>query len=271
MMDSTLRDTMSNDTEKPTQSYIALIATAILSKNSRKMLLSEIYSWIVESFPYYKGRDRSWRNSVRHNLSLNECFVKSGRGDNGKGNYWSIHPANMDDFLRGDFRRRRARRRVRKASTGSSAHDSLDGKRDNSQRFPYASGYTIMKTASVPVQDLIQMFGVQNVLSAEERQMVFFKRIIEGINTIPQSNPYEVGLEYPGIDANNNTEHSRQPYPPQKHELCVTVPTHTEFVMNDVNHDAAPLCEEMYSKDDEIERWHDTLPEIKLDDDFIMY
>nr|CRZ26106.1 Bm721 [Brugia malayi] len=31
-----------------------------------------------------------------------------------KGHYWAIHPANLDDFKRGDFRRRRAQRKVRR-------------------------------------------------------------------------------------------------------------------------------------------------------------
>lgn len=59
-------------------------------------------------------QEKSWRNSVRHNLSLNECFVKAGRSDNGKGHFWAIHPANLEDFSKGDYHRRRARRRIRR-------------------------------------------------------------------------------------------------------------------------------------------------------------
>ncbi|ESO83716.1 hypothetical protein LOTGIDRAFT_79766, partial [Lottia gigantea] len=95
--------------KKPNMSYIGLISMAIQSSSSKKMLLSEIYRWIVNNFPYYKMSDRSWRNSVRHNLSLNECFIKCGRSDNGKSHYWTIHPANMNCFSHGDFRRRHAR------------------------------------------------------------------------------------------------------------------------------------------------------------------
>ncbi|XP_045216637.2 forkhead box protein D5-C-like isoform X2 [Mercenaria mercenaria] len=105
---------MDSDLKSPGLSYIALISMAIQSSDSKKMLLSEIYHWISEHFPYYQMKDKSWRNSIRHNLSLNECFVKSGRSENGKGNYWSIHPANIEDFSKGDYRRRRARRQVRK-------------------------------------------------------------------------------------------------------------------------------------------------------------
>lgn len=61
-------------------------------------------------------QDKNWRNSVRHNLSLNDCFVKAGRSDNGKGHFWAIHPSNYQDFSNGDYHCRRARRRVRRVA-----------------------------------------------------------------------------------------------------------------------------------------------------------
>ena len=99
---------------KPNHSYIGLIAMAILSARDRKLVLSDIYQWILDNYPYFRTRGPGWRNSIRHNLSLNDCFIKSGRSANGKGHYWAIHPANVDDFQKGDFRRRRAQRRVRR-------------------------------------------------------------------------------------------------------------------------------------------------------------
>lgn len=105
---------LSND-NKPTQSYIALIAMAILSSPERKMVLSDIYKHILDNYPFYKTQDKSWRNSIRHNLSLNECFIKAGRSENGKGNYWAIHPSNEDDFAKGDYRRRRTMRKSKRA------------------------------------------------------------------------------------------------------------------------------------------------------------
>ncbi|KAF6723763.1 Forkhead box protein B1 [Oryzias melastigma] len=99
---------------KPNQSYIALISRAILSSEDKKLLLCDIYQWIMDRYPYFKSKDKNWRNSVRHNLSLNECFIKAGRSDNGKGHFWAIHPANYQDFSKGDYHCRRARRRVRR-------------------------------------------------------------------------------------------------------------------------------------------------------------
>lgn len=99
---------------KPQHSYIGLIAMAILSSPDQKLVLSDIYQHILDNYPYFRSRGPGWRNSIRHNLSLNDCFIKSGRSANGKGHYWAIHPANIDDFKKGDFRRRKAQRKVRK-------------------------------------------------------------------------------------------------------------------------------------------------------------
>lgn len=100
---------------KPALSYIALIAKSILESQQKRLSLGSIYGWIEKNYPYFLNKGQGWRNSVRHNLSLNDCFIKAGRCEDGKGNYWAIHPANIQDFMRGDFRqRRRSRRRGRK-------------------------------------------------------------------------------------------------------------------------------------------------------------
>lgn len=87
---------------------------AILSSPEAKLVLSDIYQHILDHYPYFRTRGPGWRNSIRHNLSLNDCFIKAGRSANGKGHYWAIHPANVEDFRKGDFRRRKAQRKVRK-------------------------------------------------------------------------------------------------------------------------------------------------------------
>ncbi|KAM7410159.1 hypothetical protein PAMA_001552 [Pampus argenteus] len=102
---------LSKSAEKPNQSYIALISKAILASEQKKLLLCDIYQWIMDHYPYFKIKDKNWRNSVRHNLSLNDCFIKTGRSENGKGHFWAIHPSNYQDFSNGDYHCRRARRR----------------------------------------------------------------------------------------------------------------------------------------------------------------
>ncbi len=101
-------------TGKPGVTYMELIARAILSKPSQKIMLTDIYDYILENFPYYRTTQVTWRNAVRHNLSTQECFVKSGRADNGRGYFWAIHPANVKAFQSGNFQRREAKVRVQK-------------------------------------------------------------------------------------------------------------------------------------------------------------
>ncbi|OAF71664.1 Nuclear transport factor 2 [Intoshia linei] len=77
---------------KPPYSYASLITYAINSSSTKKMTLSEIYNWIMEHYPFYKNATNGWKNSIRHNLSLNKCFTKLPRtkDDPGKGSYWKI-------------------------------------------------------------------------------------------------------------------------------------------------------------------------------------
>ena len=101
---------------KPPQSYIALISVAILESSDRRLILTDIYQHVLDNHPYYRSSTCAWRNSIRHNLSVNECFLKSGRARSGRGFFWSVHEACIADFERGDFNRRQARSRVQCAS-----------------------------------------------------------------------------------------------------------------------------------------------------------
>ena len=160
--------------KRPGLSYIALVSKAILSTPQQKMLLSEIYQWITENYPYYRMEDRSWRNSIRHNLSLNECFVKCGRDGSGKGHYWSIHEANVADFMKEDFRRRYARRRVRRTEDRN-GHSSPLGPRhwgggyggDGVKCGSYRS-YEPMTTTVLPTDVLVMQYGAEAILTRNE-------------------------------------------------------------------------------------------------------
>ncbi|TRY94262.1 hypothetical protein DNTS_025331 [Danionella cerebrum] len=100
---------------KPPFSFSLLIYMAIEQSPCKSLPVKDIYGWILKHFPYFSSAPSGWKNSVRHNLSLNKCFRKVDRsigkpgvcchGDvssflfmntasetNGKGSLWCVHP-----------------------------------------------------------------------------------------------------------------------------------------------------------------------------------
>ncbi|XP_068027239.1 forkhead box protein P3-like, partial [Melanerpes formicivorus] len=85
-------------TARPPYTYAVLIRWAILESPQRQRSLAEIYHWFSRSFGYFRHSAATWKNAVRHNLSLHKCFVRVQGG-------WTVDEA--------EFRRRRAQRCLR--------------------------------------------------------------------------------------------------------------------------------------------------------------
>ncbi|UJR33967.1 hypothetical protein I4U23_021383 [Adineta vaga] len=166
LIDLVLFEDENESPKKPNQSYLEIIAEAILKSPNRMMQLYEIYDYFQRKYRYFADNvNKSWRNSVRHNLSLNECFVKAGRGNNGKGHYWRIHELAETEFEQGRFRRRRYRQQIRELQMQtSSIHHSPYGGHESLPNF-YPSPTNSYYMCSPPPPPYHTMYSTPNTSS----------------------------------------------------------------------------------------------------------
>ncbi|KAK0526928.1 hypothetical protein OC835_005133 [Tilletia horrida] len=82
-----------NPKMKPTQPYPNLIRLTLLTSVTGRLTLSELYEAMAEHFPWFKSQGMSWKNSIRHNLSINSAFLrveKPQRDARDKGSLWFV-------------------------------------------------------------------------------------------------------------------------------------------------------------------------------------
>lgn len=79
---------------RPPFTYASLIRQAILDAPEQQLTLNEIYSWFIHKFAYFRRNAATWKNAVRHNLSLHKCFM---RRENVKGAVWIV---DEDEYMK---------------------------------------------------------------------------------------------------------------------------------------------------------------------------
>ncbi|XP_030588347.1 forkhead box protein P2-like [Archocentrus centrarchus] len=84
---------------RPPFTYATLIRQAIMEASDMQLTLNEIYNWFTRTFAYFRRNAATWKNAVRHNLSLHKCFV---RVENVKGAVWTVDEV--------EYQRRRSQR-----------------------------------------------------------------------------------------------------------------------------------------------------------------
>eukprot|EP00118_Oscarella_pearsei_P014560 m.125397 g.125397 ORF g.125397 m.125397 type:complete len:531 (+) comp37873_c0_seq7:323-1915(+) len=128
-------------TGKPPYSFACLIFMAIEDAPTKRLAVKDIYQWIQDNFTYFKTAPAGWKNSVRHNLSLNKSFKRTDkqRGQVGKGSLWTVdvdsramliqglrktHHQPFEQFIRSSSGSKRPARMSESSDGGSSSLDS---------------------------------------------------------------------------------------------------------------------------------------------------
>uniref|UniRef100_M3YM70 Forkhead box B2 n=1 Tax=Mustela putorius furo TaxID=9669 RepID=M3YM70_MUSPF len=163
--------------QKPPYSYISLTAMAIQHSAEKMLPLSDIYKFIMERFPYYREHTQRWQNSLRHNLSFNDCFIKIPRRPDqpGKGSFWALHPDCGDMFENGSFLRRRKRFKVLRAE-----HTHLH------------AGSTTAAAAAASTSGFKHPFAIENIISRD------YKGVLQAGGLPLASVMHHLGYPVPG-------------------------------------------------------------------------
>ncbi|XP_038873891.1 forkhead box protein P2-like [Salvelinus namaycush] len=99
---------------RPPFTYATLIRQAIMDASDMQLTLNEIYRWFTRTFAYFRHNAATWKNAVRHNLSLHKCFV---RVENVKGAVWTVDEV--------EYQRRRSQKITRSPTLGKNLLSSL--------------------------------------------------------------------------------------------------------------------------------------------------
>jgi hypothetical protein len=100
-----------------------------------QVTLGEIYDKIKEKYAYYKQRPKetAWKNSIRHNLTVHDCFVKilrdKSKNETGKGGFWTVDEELAKEEVEFDPRDahklgHRGRKRRRQLAAAATATDT---------------------------------------------------------------------------------------------------------------------------------------------------
>ncbi|KAL1740245.1 hypothetical protein HDZ31DRAFT_68125 [Schizophyllum fasciatum] len=106
---------------KPRIEYAVLVMVALYVAPTKKLQLQEIFKAIIERYPFFE-HEPSWRDSIRHMLSLKRQFCHLERlvGAAGQGGYWYLDLSQGE----GDGRERKRSPLAKAASLNSQCDET---------------------------------------------------------------------------------------------------------------------------------------------------
>ncbi|CAF0801491.1 unnamed protein product [Rotaria sp. Silwood1] len=117
---------------RPPFTYATLIRQAIIESPDNQLTLNEVYKWFEAQFLYFRKNAQTWKNAVRHNLSLHKCFM---RVENIKGAVWTV---DENEFCKRRLTRGAEKGNNHNESSSSYGHNTSTG--DDQALYSYPFG-----------------------------------------------------------------------------------------------------------------------------------
>ncbi|EGT30123.1 hypothetical protein CAEBREN_20375 [Caenorhabditis brenneri] len=160
----------SDNYERPSLSYKDLIIEAIDRSPEKRLKLNEIYQVIRLLHPYYRHRPDQWgwQNSIRHNLSLHDCFVKlplkQTSASGVVGHFWTVVPELSDKQTLRRRNRQQPRALIKKIETGRalSREDGSSGSGETSPSPSQPSVSPPSENPKIPVLNVLELLTGMN-------------------------------------------------------------------------------------------------------------
>ncbi|KAI6031421.1 hypothetical protein BKA83DRAFT_6278 [Pisolithus microcarpus] len=78
---------------RPQHTLPVILRCAILGSANKRLTIREIYAAMEKKYTYFRNSGPTWKQSVRHHLSLNRLFERQPRPvtDPGFGSYWTVN------------------------------------------------------------------------------------------------------------------------------------------------------------------------------------
>lgn len=78
---------------RPQHTLPVILRCAILGSPQKRLTIRGIYAAMEEKYVYFQSAGQTWKQSVRHHLSLNRLFERQPRAPNdpGFGSYWTVN------------------------------------------------------------------------------------------------------------------------------------------------------------------------------------
>lgn len=186
-----------NTDVRPPFTYAALIRQAIIDAPDRQLTLNEIYNWFTRTFAYFRRNAATWKNAVRHNLSLHKCFV---RVENVKGAVWTV-----DEI---EFMKRRPQRMGSLNTPPSTPNTPTTPISKSVDMLPTEDMPLNLETHIHPMGGSLPLLSDAAAAAAAEDEI----QVLDNEEDLEDDYPGESRGRYPGEERSNYTSDERERY-----------------------------------------------------------